>query len=198
MVWQGLNARLWRVPRVLAMQEFERLAEAYDAPGRAYHNSRHLLEVLDALRRIGSDDPAVLVAAFYHDAVYDPRRTTNEEDSVTFMREAHASMSVEPLPEVEPLVLATKTHLARTPGEAALLDADLAILASAPERYDEYAQAIREEYAHVPDGDFAAGRASILRKFLERDRIYRTPAYAPFESLARANLRREVASLENR
>jgi predicted metal-dependent HD superfamily phosphohydrolase len=198
MIWQDLNARLWRVPRVLAMQEFERLVAAYDGPHRYYHDSRHLLEVLDALRRIGNDDPAVLVAAFYHDAVYDPRRTTNEEDSVTFMREAHAAMGVEPLPEVESLILATKTHVAHTPGEAALLDADLAILAAEPDRYDEYAQAIRDEYAHVPDPEFAVGRAAILRRFLERDRIFLTPAYAPFEPLARANLRREIARWESR
>ena len=44
-----------------------------------------------------------------------------------------------------------------------LCDADLAILAAPPDRYDAYLAGVRRDYAHVSDTDFAAGRAAVLR-----------------------------------
>ena len=172
------------------------LIEAYGEPHRRYHDSLHLMEVLQVLSNLGNEDPAVWIAALYHDAVYDPKSATNEEDSVAFMLEAHAEMGVEPLKGIAELILATKTHRAETPGQEMLLDADLAILGALPDRYDEYARAIREEYAHVPDEAYRPARAAILRGFLERDRIYHSPAMVDEEARARVNLVREIQTLE--
>jgi predicted metal-dependent HD superfamily phosphohydrolase len=79
-----------------------------------------------------------------------------------------------------------------------LSDADLAILASPPERYADYAAAVREEYAEVPDADFAAGRAAILEALRDQG-IYRTEhARTHWEPAARANLDREISALRRR
>ena len=45
-----------------------------------------------------------------------------------------------------------------------LCDADLAILAADPDRYAAYTAGVRREHAAVPDADFAAGRAAVLRE----------------------------------
>lgn len=190
-----LNATVWHADEGLIGLTLMGLLEAYGEPHRRYHDSLHLLEVLQVLSELGNDDPAVWIAALYHDAVYDPRSGTNEEDSVTFMREAHEELGVEPLPEVEGLILATKTHRAETPGQAMLLDADLAILGAESPRYREYARAIRMEFAHVPDEAFRAGRAAVLRGFLDRERIYHAPSMADYEVRARENIVRELQSL---
>ena len=76
----------------------------------------------------------------------------------------------------------------------ALSDADLAILAARPERYEEYAADVRREYAHVPDEAFRAGRSAILRDLLAKPHLFHT-AYARehWEAPARGNVERELA-----
>ena len=79
---------------------------------------------------------------------------------------------------------------------ASLDDADLAILASPPQRYADYAAGVRAEYAHVPEPAFRAGRRQILQGFLDRPRIYRTPAaYDAWEATARTQVAAEVRAL---
>lgn len=195
-LFNHLGKTVWHVDPGMAGLQFFMLLEAYGEPHRRYHDSLHLMEVLQVLTNLSNEDPAVWIAALYHDAVYDPKSGTNEEDSVAFMREAHAEMGVEVLPGVAELILATKTHRAETPGQAMLLDADLAILGAMPDRYEEYARAIREEYAHVPDETYRPARAAILRGFLQRDRIYRSPEMVDEEARARVNLAREIQALE--
>jgi predicted metal-dependent HD superfamily phosphohydrolase len=80
-----------------------------------------------------------------------------------------------------------------------LLDADLAILAAVPEVYDQYARAIRQEYAFVPEGAYRNGRIQILQSFLDRDHIYRTATmYQRCQQAARQNIEREILSLQIR
>jgi predicted metal-dependent HD superfamily phosphohydrolase len=78
-----------------------------------------------------------------------------------------------------------------------VVDIDLSILGEAAERFDAYERAIRLEYAHVPDDAFRPGRATILRQFLDRPRIYGTDFFRDrYEATARANLARSLAALE--
>ncbi|HYN97184.1 MAG TPA: metal-dependent phosphohydrolase, partial [Pilimelia sp.] len=81
--------------------------------------------------------------------------------------------------------------------DAALLcDADLAVLGAPPAAYRAYAEAVRREFAHVPDGAFRAGRAAVLRRLLALPRLYRLPRlHARYDEPARHNLRRELTAL---
>ena len=61
-----------------------RLIEAYAEPHRRYHDVRHLREVLghiDELAPAAQDADLVRLAAWFHDAVYDPIRADNEDVS---------------------------------------------------------------------------------------------------------------------
>jgi predicted metal-dependent HD superfamily phosphohydrolase len=172
----------------------EDLLSRWSEPHRRYHDVRHLREVLAALP---ADAPAtVVLAAWYHDAVYDPVRDDNEAASA---RLAGEQLAGEPeLAEVERLVLLTRTH-DPAPGDAngaMLSDADLAVLGTSPERYDAYASDIRAEYAHVGDEDFRRGRASVLAALLAHQPLYRTErGRERWEEAARDNLSRELAAL---
>lgn len=95
-------------------------------------------------------------------------------------------------------VLATIDHGAADDDVACqiLLDADLAILAALPVRYDAYAHAVRQEYAAVPDDVWQLGRGAVLRRLLDKDPLYLTlAARERWETSARENLRRELAAL---
>lgn len=77
-----------------------------------------------------------------------------------------------------------------------LLDADLAILATNPVQYLEYAHAIRQEYSWVAEADYITGRQQVLEKFLQRSLIYFTPLMLEFaEPSARSNIQAEIQSL---
>ncbi|MCI4062990.1 metal-dependent phosphohydrolase [Micromonospora sp. R77] len=183
----------------------ERLLAGWREPHRHYHTLDHLLAVLDvvdAYAGLARRPALVRLAAWAHDAVYDPRAAgdANERASADLAAGllAAAGTPADAVTEVRRLVLLTAGHTvtAGDPDGALLCDADLAILAAPPARYDRYAAAVRREYAHVPEPDFRAGRARVLTALLALPARYRLPPlHARWEAAARANLTRELAAL---
>jgi predicted metal-dependent HD superfamily phosphohydrolase len=165
-------------------------------PHRQYHTVAHLAAMLSIVR----ERPAVELAIWFHDAIYDPRAAGNEEASAALAERSLTAVGASPatVAEVARLVRLTATH---DPGPdddagALLCDADLAILAADPAVYDAYAAAVRREYAHVPDEAFRAGRAAVLRRFLQRPALYRiVPERDEWDRRARDNLTRELSTL---
>ncbi|WP_203814974.1 HD domain-containing protein [Paractinoplanes ferrugineus] len=178
------------------------LLSRWSEPQRHYHTGAHLtavLEVIDKHAGLAPHPERVRLAAWMHDAVYDPRALgdANERDSAEFAGGLLATLGVpdEVASEVARLVGLTAGHATGEddPDGELLCDADLAILASDDEGYAAYTAAIRQEYAHVPDDAFKDGRAQVLKALLELPTIYRLePLRAAWESTARANLEREL------
>jgi len=141
--------------------------------------------------------PAVLqtVKLTLPDVVYDPTRSDNEELSAQ-LAEQHVRADIGH--EVRRLIRLTRTHNVQPDDRlgAILISIDLSILGAAPARYDAYAAAIRQEFIHVSDSDYRAGRAKVLRQFAARPVIYPDAGFAAIhEGQARDNLARELASL---
>jgi len=189
-------------PSWLPVELRERLERCYDDPSRGYHDLLHLSEVLgnvDVLLPPGdAERDAVLLAAWFHDAVY-RGRGDDEERSAELAESLLAGVAPEPLvAEVARLVRLTATHRPAAddrPGQV-LCDADLAILAAGAERYESYTRGVRSEYAHVPDVDFATGRAAVLRDLLAKPALFETDeGRRRWEQRARANVAREIDHL---
>jgi predicted metal-dependent HD superfamily phosphohydrolase len=193
------------VPSYDAYPIFDDLVKRYAEPHRHYHTLEHVAEVLRIVGRLSkytTDPNTVLLAAWFHDAVYDPQRNDNEEESAVVAAEWLDSLDL-PSSTVGRVMRPIKatTHSASTaPSEsdaAVLLDADLAILAAEEKRYARYADDIRKEYAWVPDAEYRAGRTAVLQRFLDRPRIFHTPVmFEEGEESARRNLRAEIARLQ--
>lgn len=172
-------------------------------PQRRYHTTAHLLAVLDHIDTLApyAEHPdLVRIAAWFHDAVYRPDRSENEERSARLAERAlaEAGLSRRQTDEVARLVLLTTTHDAAPDDQdgAVLCDADLAILAAAPDAYRAYTDAVREEYGFVPDDAFRAGRSAVLAQLLALPRLFRTPhGERRWEAAARANLTGELRAL---
>ncbi|MFS7878032.1 hypothetical protein ACEYXF_32535 [Streptomyces asiaticus] len=183
----------------------EDLLTRWAEPQRRYHTTDHLLAVLDRvdelLPHVQAPDPAAIrLAAWFHDAVYLPDRSTNEERSARLAERALPEAGV-PDPRVAEtvrLILVTADHdpaEGDTNGEV-LCDADLAVLAGSPEDYGAYAAAVREEYGFVPDDAFREGRANVLRHLLGLPRLFRTPiGHDRWEAAARHNMATELELL---
>ncbi|MFE4264053.1 hypothetical protein [Streptomyces sp. NPDC056883] len=213
--WHATTAAAGAAPDRDPAPYADRLLTAWAEPQRKYHTTAHLADVLariDVLADARPDEtqdrdqdqdqdrPAVELAAWFHDAVYRPDRSENEERSASLAERALPELGIDDArtAEVARLVRLTVTH-DPAPGDAngeLLCDADLGVLAGTPQEYAAYAAAVRAEYGFVPDEAFRAGRAAVLRQLLELPRLFRT-AYgaAHWEAPARANLAAELAEL---
>jgi predicted metal-dependent HD superfamily phosphohydrolase len=178
----------------------EKLLDRWSEPQRRYHTTAHLAAVLDRVDELdahAADPDAVRLAAWFHDAVYRPDRSENEERSAHLAETAltEAGVAPERVAEVARLVRLTVTH---DPAEGdhdgeVLCDADLAVLAGSAAEYAAYAAAVREEYGFVPDDDFREGRTTILRQLLSLPHLFRTPhGRDVWEPRARQNLLTEL------
>lgn len=174
---------------------YGQLLDAYREPQRHYHTLQHLEECFAlALPMQPQMDRAaeLLLALWFHDAVYDVHARDNEVRSADWadklMRQAGLDDNVRGY--VRELIMATRHDALPSSRDAAMLtDIDLAILAAPPARFAEYERQIRAEYAWVPDEVFTIKRREVLLGFLHREPIYLTPALRErFETAARRNL----------
>jgi predicted metal-dependent HD superfamily phosphohydrolase len=175
---------------------------AYASTDRFYHTLQHLgecLDLFDEARELADRPGELAIALWFHDAVYDTRRSDNEAKSGEWAEQvvANAGGTAETVSRVRDLILATRHTEITALGDAALMtDIDLAILGAPEARFEEYEAQIHEEYAWVPELVFRPTRARILQGFLERERIYATAVFAArFEARARMNLLRGLARL---
>ena len=197
----------------------ERLLQAWEQPHRAYHHSGHLSQMLTDLDRLyahrtqGSTPLPLVLAAWFHDAVYegapgeDERRSEQLASTSLEPLVAAGLLSTDELQMVSLLVRATATH--ELPESAELpagyevtdieffLDADMAILAADSVRYRRYLHGVRSEYSHFDDEAFRTGRTTFLRSVLGRERIFLSEkGLQLWEEPARTNLRSELAEWE--
>ena len=184
--------------------EWAAVIGAWSEPHRRYHDLAHLAAVLglvDQLAASAADPAAVRLAAWYHDIAYDPRRSDNEEVSAARARIGLLGLVDDARrAEVERLVLLTAGHdpAPDDANGAVLCDADLAVLASPAPAYVGYASAVREEYGHLSDAEFTAGRIAVLEHLLALPTLFRTPEARSWEEPARANLAAELSLLRAR
>ncbi len=198
--------------KVPLLNRWERIMPGHDAlfldlldrwgeEHRHYHGRTHLLAVLEALDLL--TDPAepprtVLLAAWFHDAVYVGVAGQDEEESARLAEERLTDAGLPPadVEEVARLVRLTSDHRPE-PGDddgALLCDADLSVLGGEPAPYARYVAAVRKDYAHIGDADFAAGRAAVVRQLLELDPLFHSQrARELWLDAARRNLEGELA-----
>lgn len=182
----------------------ENLLARWGEPHRRYHTTDHLAAVLarvDELAGHAADADTVRLAAWFHDAVYRPDRSENEERSAALAERAlpEVGLADAVTERVSRLVRLTTRHDPE-PGDLdgeVLCDADLSVLAGPPAEYAAYAAAVRAEYDFVPHDAFRAGRADVLRQLLALPALFRTPhGRDRWEEPARRNLTGELTLLQ--
>jgi len=183
-------------------QIFDELVKGYSEAHRAYHTLQHLDECFSHLLPVRAQCvyPAEIeLAIWFHDAIYDPKSSENEELSAEWAERVVITqgISMERAKRVRDLVMVTKHDAIPTsPDACVLVDVDLSILGSEVGRFDEYEDQIRREYSWVSEPVFRSTRASILEGFLLRSSIYSTDFFRKqLESRARKNIERPLVRL---
>ncbi|XP_041971993.1 venom carboxylesterase-6-like [Aricia agestis] len=74
-------------------------------------------------------------------------------------------------------------------------DCELAVLAASREEYDAHAKLVRAEYTGMARQHYVELRVKVLNQFSQIPKIYHTPEFECFESAARENIEREIATL---
>jgi predicted metal-dependent HD superfamily phosphohydrolase len=200
--WQS-TFHPFTIDKVAANKAFADLVAAYSSPNRYYHNLKHIhhvISTIDTLQVYTQDLPSVKLAAWFHDIIYDTQSQDNEEKSADYAAKILENLAIPAnnINTVHQLILNTKYHQGNDLNSQVLLDADLAILAAKPIEYQEYSQAIRQEYAWVSESEYITGRRQVLERFLQRERIYFTPSmFDSAEQSARYNLQTEINYLLN-
>ena len=177
---------------------------AYAEPHRRYHDERHLDDCLGQLDRLlglaERDRRRLRWALLWHDAVYQAGARDNEVRSAALAKRELSACGADraDVAEVVRLILLTESH--RVPGEDPIGDLmvsiDLSILGSDPQRYAEYVEAIRAEYAHIPDELWRAGRGAVLRRMLDAEALYPDAQFGELlEVQARQNMLAELRTL---
>ena len=194
---------LWRKLGTTAPTgSFSKLQQAYSEPHRHYHSSAHIsacLEHFDNWQHLGEQPLLVELALWSHDLIYDTRRQDNEAASAKqaghWLDEAGLGQHADTL---RGLILATCHQQPADNIDAALVvDIDLAILAAPAEIYADYEQAVRKEYAWVPEQLFCAGRSKVLQHLLAMPALYQHRELAEqWESRARQNLQDALQALQ--
>jgi predicted metal-dependent HD superfamily phosphohydrolase len=185
----------------------EKVTKLYAEPHRAYHNMTHvqdlitsldfLLEGEDSSSDATNNEEAILIlAAFFHDVIYNPKSSTNERDSADLFLKFASELSTifsssgiqhehgfendgrirncNMVMQIEECIIATATHIssAEKANEtknhtlATFLDADMSILGKDVDIYNNYAGCIRREYEFVDRNLYCDKRAGILESFL--------------------------------
>jgi predicted metal-dependent HD superfamily phosphohydrolase len=180
------------------------LQAAYTEPHRRYHTLEHIEACLAQLGELddltAAERTTLERAIWWHDAIYDPTRSDNEDLSAEMADRDLAAMGAGDAEraEIARLIRLTKGHAVDAGDRlgAILVSIDLSILGAEPRAYDRYAGQIREEYGFVPEDLYRAGRAGVLRRFLDAPTLFPEPGFAArLDGRARANLARELATL---
>src|SRR5690554_1629397 len=125
---------------------FRELADRYGDVRRHYHTLDHVdacLAWLDWSAGLALRPAEVSLALWFHDAIYEPGASDNEERSAAFARShlAGVGISLETIGRIEAHILATRTHEAEHSDSRLVVDIDLTILGSPPARFDEFERA---------------------------------------------------------
>lgn len=171
----------------------------YTKAHRHYHTLSHLENLSQHLFDIKSkinNWNLILFSIYYHDIIYNPVKSNNEEQSADLAKQRMTKLGISPK-EIELCknqILATKAHsISNDTDTNYLLDADLSILGGDSETYNTYCKNIRKEYFIYPDFLYKRGRKKVIRYFLSMERIYKTDIFFnKYESKAKDNLKMEL------
>ncbi len=208
-----LNGEWWKLCKRMKIKDkeaivhaFSSLYELYSQPQRHYHDVSHIvhcLKELEQVRKICPNYNAVEMALWFHDAVYDLRRSKLELQSagLALLVLDELGMSDAFRVYVHRLIMAT-THkeMPQEVGAKYVVDIDLSSLGAPPEVFEENTKKIFLEYQKAKSitmEEFNTGRAAFFLGMMNnRPHIFSTEYFRKkYELQAIENLKRSYNNL---
>ena len=158
------------------------LVARWNEKHRAWHNASHLVDLLNRIEaeEHGEDREILLLAALFHDAVYDPRSAKNEEESAELLLQSVRDPDYISIQQAREIILNSKWTgnplTALTAKFFALDTRQLGPDATLGERV-QYEKAIFREYQWVPWPVYQEKRSEFLTGWANRFPEHRAGAY---------------------
>ena len=146
--------------RFIGNDQISEVLDRWAEPQRKFHTLGHLKDVIQCFR---PEKMTLVVAAFYHDAVYEPGQRDNELRSADLLR-THARVDSEgTVASAVRIILSTADFRHKeAPDEQAFFRADCQVLLRDWEDLLVYEEQIRAEFQNVPEDEYLAGRSAFL------------------------------------
>ena len=140
---------------------------------RSYHNLNHLNDLISQINENKSnfsekEYEKLMLAALFHDVVYDPASQTNEEDSAKFLMECAVDKNNKDILDVEKMILDTKTHESTTNLSESFNNYDMNIVERDFDQLLDWEKGISEEFSVYPKAQYKEGRLKFLESLLDK------------------------------
>ena len=134
----------------------------WNAPGRFYHSEPHMEDLLQQIANWSQPTRDKLtLAAIFHDIIYDPTRSDNEEQSALFL-ESHCIRDVS---DIVQIIRDTATHRPTTPLSAIFNAMDMDILNRSWPELQAWEDGIFLEYSPHVGIAYKEKRLEFLRSY---------------------------------
>lgn len=199
--WERLTS-LFSDNIALTDQLWAEIQVSYGEKHRHYHNLEHLCYMFSKAFEFKDhlmDFDTLSFSIFYHDLIYNVKRSDNEEKSAIAATDRMTRLGV-PIAQIaksKQQIIDTKAHQNESDNDTRyLLDFDLAILGENTDTYLNYTKKIRKEYGLYPNFLYKPGRRKVLKHFLQMKHIFKTqPFIDVYEEQARRNISTELEIL---
>jgi pantetheine-phosphate adenylyltransferase len=145
----------------------------WSEPQRFYHTTEHLTKIISDIlsaKNLNEEETEILlIAAIFHDIVYDPKSRTNEEDSIQFFKDSFLSTYKLDTKELEviDLIRMTKTHKPKSKLEELFCELDLKVLSYDLPGLLKWEEQIFREYEFVNWKLYKETRIKLIQKFID-------------------------------
>jgi len=179
---------------------FELLIEQHQKPKRKYHNITHVSYMLQGFKNACSKIPyneTIEIAIWFHDAIYDPLKEDNEEQSAELAYNQCILNNIEEkiANNIKQLIMATKHGLIKPKNteEKIIADLDLAVLGLDFQTFKKYGKAIKEEFTIINEKEYNKIQLKMLNDFLKQKELFHTEYFKnKYEKQARQNLKQAI------
>jgi predicted metal-dependent HD superfamily phosphohydrolase len=150
----------------------KQLKNLWSEKTRYYHNTTHLVQIIKDIESnlwfnelYPFEKRALLLAAFFHDAIYNPKKKDNEDKSIDFFKASWKHNDDAMFSEVIKIIEATK-HRKRPISKLARIfwDADNAKFKNGYDTLLQNEKMIRKEFKHMPAIKYKEARIKFLKE----------------------------------
>jgi predicted metal-dependent HD superfamily phosphohydrolase len=151
------------------------LLDKWNESHRYYHDLEHLTDLISQINEdFGngninqSERKKLIIAAIFHDIVYEPHSKNNEEKSAELFYKFCSEKHDIDVVEIKQIILDTKDHVPSTPLSKKFISYDMKICERSLEDLINWEKKIRKEYELVENKEYSFSRLNFLESLIDR------------------------------
>lgn len=151
------------------------ILDMWNESHRHFHNLDHLNDIISQINESYGNGGIterqrdnLIITALFHDVIYEPTRSDNEEQSANFFFELCQNKDNTDIIEIKEAILDTKTHESSTKLSELFNHFDMNIVERDFNELMKWESGIYEEYKIVGDEKYKEGRIQFLENLLDR------------------------------